>query len=446
MPSLPKLIASSSIADIFELVPDTSPSATPTPATEPSRNDWPVMDEAAYHGLAGDFVRTMLPHTEADPAGLLMQFIVAFGSVIGNSPYYLVESDRHHTNLYLVLVGDSSRGRKGTGAGRVRDASRTADEAWASERNVSGLSSGEGLISHVRDEVRKWNAKERCEEITDAGVKDKRLMVTEAEFAGTLAVMGRSGNNLSPVIRNAWDGLLLQTMTKNSPLKATGAHISIVGHITKDELRAKLTRTDMANGFANRFLFCLVRRSKLLPYGGHFDDATMAGLAARFAEAVAFARKAGRVDMTDAAAKVWAEVYAELSADRPGLLGAVTARAEAQVIRLSLIFALLDSKGEIDTVHLNAAMAVWAYCDQSANVIFGDSLGDPVADDILIALRRHAGGMTRTDINNLFGGHRTADQIAAALAMLLNSGRAGFENRQTAGRPVETWFAIGGAR
>ena len=83
-------------------------------------------------------------------------------------------------------------------------------------------------------------------------------MVTESEFAGTLAVMERPGNTLSPVIRNAWDGLQLQTMTRGSPLKATGAHISIIAHITKDEMRARLTRTDMANGFANRFLFCLV--------------------------------------------------------------------------------------------------------------------------------------------------------------------------------------------
>ena len=98
----------------------------------------------------------------------------------------------------------------------------------------------------------KWNAKEKCEEIIDQGVKDKRLLVTEAEFAGTLSVMERSGNNLSPNIRHAWDGLLLQTMTK-TPLKATGAHISVVAHITKDELRARLTRTDMCNGFANRF-------------------------------------------------------------------------------------------------------------------------------------------------------------------------------------------------
>jgi hypothetical protein len=418
------------------------------PAPEPPREPpWPEMDTAAYYGLAGDFVRAMEPHTEADPAGLLVQFLIAFGSIIGNEPYYLVESDRHHANLFAVLVGSSARGRKGTGAGRVRLVAQVADEVWSNERNASGFSSGEGLIHSVRDKVLKWNAKDHCEEIVDPGVSDKRLLVTEAEFAGTLSVMERAGNTLSPVIRNAWDGLPLQTLTKNSPAKATGAHVSIVGHITKDELKARLTRTDMANGFANRFLFCLVKRSKLLPYGGHVDDVTMARLAEQFKQAVEFAKRVGRVRMTDAAAKAWGEAYAELSAERPGLLGAVTARAEAQVIRLSLIFALLDSKDTIDTAHLGAAMGVWAYCDQSAYLIFGDSLGDPVADEILSALRRAArDGMTRTAISHLFLRHRTSDQISAAVAMLHRLGLAQCEERLTGGRAAETWFAMGGRK
>ena len=239
---------------------------------------------------------------------------------------------------------------------------------------------------------------------------------------------------------------MLQTLTKNSPLKATGAHISIIGHITTDELRARLKRTDMANGFANRILFCLVRRSKLLPYGGHVNDVVLAKLADRFKKAVEFGSRVGHVTMTDAAAEAWALTYKELSADRSGLLGAVTARAEAQVLRLALIFTVLDSKDTIDTEHLGAAMAVWAYCDQSAGLIFGDSIGDPVADDILSALRRKAGGMTRTDISNLFGRHRTSDQIAGALTTLLRLGRARSEEQQTNGRPVETWFAVGGPK
>jgi len=117
------------------------------------------------------------------------------------------------------------------------------------------------------------------------------------------------------------------------------------------------------------------------------------------------------------------------------------ARAEPQVIRLALVYALLDCSHQIDVVHLEAAMAVWAYCEESATRIFGDSLGDPVADEILLALRR-SGSMTRTDIHHLFGRHRPADQIGIALALLLKTGRAKFETRQTGGRPVETWSAI----
>ena len=176
----------------------------------------------------------------------------------------------------------------------------------------------------------------------------------------------------------------MQTLTKASPLKATGAHISIIAHITEEEARARLTRTEMANGFANRFLFCCVRRSKLLPHGGALPETELADLAQRVKAAVEFARQVGRVGMTAKAVDAWAAAYAELSAERPGLVGAIIARAEAQVIRLALIFTLLDHKDTIAPEHLEAAMAVWAYCEASALRIFGDSLGDPVADDILM--------------------------------------------------------------
>jgi len=201
----------------------------------------------------------------------------------------------------------------------------------------------------------------------------------------------------------------------------------------------------MANGFANRFLFCCVKRSKFLPHGGRLDDAELMKMNERVKEAVDFAQSVGRVTMTEAAAKVWEEVYPELSAEQPGLIGAVIARAEAQAIRLALIFSLLDKKFTIDVAHLKAAISLWAYCEQSAIRIFGDSLGDPIADEILRALRQTPEGLTRTDIRNLFSRHGRADQISAALEGLLASGRAKFEMRPSGGRPVETWFAVGGS-
>jgi hypothetical protein len=274
-------------------------------------------------------------------------------------------------------------------------------------------------------------------------VTDKRLLVAEPEFANALAVMERPGNTLSPVIRAAWDCLTLSTLTKNSPLKATGAHISIVGHITTAELRVRVNRTDLANGFANRFLFLCVRRSKLLPHGGSITDDEIQVLGERLKAAVEHAKTVAQITMTDDARKAWELTYEKLSAAQAGLLGAITARGEAQVIRLALIYALLDHKHEIDVGHLRAALALWEYAEASAVHIFGDALGDPVADEIYRALK-HVGdiGMSRTSIRDLFGRHQSTGRIAAALALLATHGRAKVERKDTGGRPCETWYAV----
>src|SRR5262249_16765284 len=152
-------------------------------------------------------------------------------------------------------VGKSSKARKGDSLTPVRALFEIADPDFAQYRMQNGLASGEGLINAVRDPA----------SLTDVGVLDKRLLVIEPEFARLLAVMPRQGNTLNAIIRDAWDRDRLQSMTKNSPLKATGAHVAIVGHITIDELRRELTDTDAANGFANRFITFWVKRSKLLP-------------------------------------------------------------------------------------------------------------------------------------------------------------------------------------
>jgi len=123
----------------------------------------------------------------------------------------------------------------------------------------------------------------------DSGASDKRRLIIESEFAQILKVLAREGNTLSPVVRNAWDGKPLQTIAKNAPVRATGAHIAIIGHITKDELLRFVSGTELANGFVNRFPLIGVRRSQELPFGGRLQgeqlervrEATLAAL--RFA-------------------------------------------------------------------------------------------------------------------------------------------------------------------
>jgi hypothetical protein len=43
----------------------------------------PALAGAAFHGNAGFLVCTLAPHTEADPAAVLLQFLAAFGNLVG---------------------------------------------------------------------------------------------------------------------------------------------------------------------------------------------------------------------------------------------------------------------------------------------------------------------------------------------------------------------------
>jgi Protein of unknown function (DUF3987) len=240
-------------------------------------------------------------------------------------------------------------------------------------------------------------------------------------------------------------------MTRKEPLTATGAHISLIGHITEDELRACLTRTDMANGFANRFLFALVQRSKLLPFGGDLSESDLQQLGEKLRVIVDTVTgdllnrqvPTPLVTMTDAAKAAWDPIYRNMADERPGLLGAIAARGEPQILRLAMIYALLDKADQIDLPHLQAGLAVWNYCEASAAHIFGATLGDEVADTILRALK-NAGrnGISRATIRDLFGGHKSKERTDAALALLAEKGRARVEIQGgTRGRPLEMWFA-----
>jgi len=420
-----------------------------TPMSRIAQPAWPEPpDVSAFYGLAGDFVRLIAPQSEADCVALLLQFLVAFGNVVGRNPHFRVEDDLHHCNIFAVLVGATSHGRKGLAWGRTRPLFASLDADW-SDCIHSGLSSGEGLIWAVRDPIMRQEKTSKkgappvyTEVVGDPGVDDKRLLVVEGEFASTLRVLQRDGNTLSPVVRNAWDCReVLQTMTKNSPAKATDPHISIIGHITKDEVHRCLDRTELANGFANRFLWVCVRRAQLLPEGGDLAESHLDPLIAQLRARITFARSVMRVQFDGEARALWYAAYPRLSGDRPGMFGAVTARAEPQCLRLALIYALLDGSSTIGVAHLRAAFGLWSYCEESARCIFGDALGDSTADEILRALRANPEGLTRTSLRDLFSRNRSGDDIGRALALLVGQGLAHSEAVPTGGKPAELWRA-----
>jgi hypothetical protein len=402
---------------------------------------FPQFSDDALYGLPGDIVRAISPHSEADPAALLLQTLVFFGNCIGRTAYFLAEDDRHYTILYALLVGETSKARKGTSLGRIRRVFRDVDSGWIKNRIATGLSSGEGLIDAVRDDDFPVTI-ENANGTVDKSTIDQRLLVLASEFSSVLGVMSREGNTLSAMIRDAWDSSPLQTLTRSNPARSTGAHISIIGHITREELQRRLTDTDRANGFANRFLIAATRRSQLLPEGGALEDVICDDLAKRLCLAVEHAKNMGEMKRDDEARLRWYEIYEELSAGHPGLVGAVTSRGEAQVMRLACVHALLDCSSVICRTHMDAAYALWQYCDASAQYIFGQATGNTLMDDIFRALQKAGSdGLTKTQVNNLFAGHQKSEAIKHALDNLTKSERVSCQENKTRGRPRQRWFA-----
>lgn len=392
--------------------------------------------DQAFFGIAGEIVRTMAPHTEALPIGMLLALLTAAGSALNRGPHLLIDGSRHAANLFMLLVGTTARGRKGTTWSRVMQVMRQVDDAWVARRIARGLSSGEGLIHHVRD------PDPDSAEGQGEGETDKRLLVVEEEFGSVFRVIRREGNTLSPILRAAWDGSTLSTLTRNAPLRATDPHISLVGQISPDELRRHMTTAEVANGLMNRFLIVAVQRQHQLPFGGEPPAHEMAALARQLERRLVEARTAGLVRLTPAAREWYAAYYYERDRDATtGLLGELMARATSHIPRLALLYALLDGRREIAPEHLEAARAAWDYCAASTRWVFGAALGNPLADRLLEALRDANDWLSRSDLRRIAGGRVRGDEITAALRQLADAGAAEVETVHTGGRRVERWRA-----
>lgn len=393
---------------------------------------WPTLQPEALYGLAGEVVRAATKESEADPAAVLATFLTFSGIAMGRGPHIKIADDFHNSRLFCGLVGQSARGRKGTSEGPVR---RVWDEAAAKlgpplaplAWKPGPMSTGEGLINAIRDATSD----------EDEGVPDKRLLIVESEMGAPLRAMRREGNTLSATLRTAWDGKTLEPLTKSTPIRASRPHVGIVAHITEPELRTLLGNVEIFNGFGNRFLWWCVRRARMLPLARGLSNAEAERLGAILAEHLTVARADAFVTFSPDARRVYEGVYADLTTDHGGLYGVIVSRAEVQVIRLALIYARLDVSDLIEVRHLEAALAVWDYCDASARYLFGKVGHDPLEGRILAAL--DSGPKTTTELHNALGKHTDAAVLRNALDSLQGQGRIDCVEHRTGGRPRTVW-------
>jgi hypothetical protein len=404
----------------------------------------PISDDALI-GIAGEFVRLVSPQTEGDSNALLIAFLTMMGSMVGRGAYMEISATRHYCNLFSVIVAETSKGRKGTVTDEGKRFARMVDPNF-SNRMLGGLSSGEGLIEAVRDarydDAPVDAAKVPIPKVVDNGVADKRLLVVEGEMGQALQAAGRDGNILSAILRLAWDGHELRTLARSNKNVCREPHISIFGNITLEELQRLLSSTDRANGFANRFLWICATRSKLLPWGGNVDEAALQALAAKASHVIQCASYYGKCGWLPDAAAMWGQEYKRLSAGVSGVAGSMSARAETQILRLALIYAIMDGRNNINVPHLCAALEVWRYCQDSVHYCFGSASGNSIADRIMAMLKAMPEGASLTQISAHFGRNRKKEELQRALDTLKATGKARSESRQTEGRPALVWFAL----
>lgn len=381
----------------------------------------PELDDAALQGVLGDWVKFILPHTEAHPAALLSQALVACGNAMGSRPSFLAEGTRHRMSLYCVIVGASSRGAKGSSWSRVRELVESIDEEWSYD--MQGLSSGEGLIERLADDLELEDSAiingEKVQ-FTVKGVEDKRLLIVEQEFARPLHAAQRIGNTLSDVLRELFDEGSTGKLTVSAK-KVSDALFSLIGHTTQIELNQLFNPIDMMNGFGNRIMWVHSEQTKLLPNSRPMTEDELDPFKCRLEDAFQFARdEAPRVyPWTKQSRQMWEDIYYELMKDKyTDLVDAITKRGRAIMRRMSLIYAVLDCSPVIRTEHLGAAFAMWKYCEHSAMYLFSKHLGDPTADRVYRALLEHPAGLTHTELHRSLHNNATAGQIKVALSTL----------------------------
>lgn len=396
----------------------------------------PRLDPSAYHGITGQIVSAVAPHTEADPAALLVSVLAAAGAVAGDGAHVLVGGSRHPMRIWPLVIGRTASGRKGESWAQTENTVISFDPSFAAKNIASGLSTGEGIIAAQRDS-----------DDDDAAPRDKRLLVVESEFGRTLGVTRREGNTLSQVLRGLWESGRAAVMTRADPLTCSGAHLVVVAHVTPHELREKLAGSSgIAGGLMNRFLPVVAHRPQLL--SGEPEQPDTRAMAAQLGRAVEQARMAGQVRYrrTAAAEKLWDEAYRAIADDEEdGPLGEILARGPSYALRLALTYAVLDTAAAIGEEHLTAGLAVWQYAAASARHVFGDLGARTDLERLARYLADSPTGRTRSEIIGLFSRNRSADEITALVGELVRRGDAQTETERSgkAGRPTERAYWTG---
>jgi hypothetical protein len=306
-----------------------------------------------------------------------------------------------------------------------------ARPGWLDAHAATGLSSGEGLVARLAPPPAERDG-------PPPPAPDARLVVHEPEFGKVLRLFRREGNTLADILRAAWDGTSLALLTKTALHAVGDHHLVCVAACTPEELRA-LTRqtTVVADGGLNRWLFVATPGQAPRPYSSAVPAATLARCAARLDAICTWLDALPRdarlaLDEPDATRQAWGAAFAAVQADRHY---PVLARADTYLARLALAFAVADCSPVLRPEHIDAALALWTYCAQSALWATGGEAPNPLLARIVRILP--PAGATRAWLREQLGNRISKAVLSEVLAEGVRGGLLRIARQPTGGRPVE---------
>lgn len=339
---------------------------------------------------------------EVSAIAIVASSLAYAGAHLAGRATHYIGGDAHNPIVWAALVGRSAAARKsmsismmnGVYYGFPDEPGASSDpELWKPwlPRRIGGVNSGEILIDSFTPPkaVKETSGSESEDDADDddVGYYNPRAVVVESEIDRVWTVASREGSVLAVVMCSAWDGSTLSVRSRGSgvvEIDAGNYALGLLGAATESRAINALVRNEghMAySGLANRHLWFLLPDETAdiplsdgaLPWGAIYDYREALELRSVRSTGVPIWGK--DIGFTDDAKDLWYEVYPWLkrgSKSAPGELSRESlSRAEAQVRRLALNFALCRPDGEssVSVVDLECALSIWDYCRTSVKYL-----------------------------------------------------------------------------
>ena len=416
------------------------------------------VEKEYYIGLIGDAVDRLDDHTEATREALHQTLLTGLCPLLGILPR-IPQPLRATPNIFTVIVGKQFSGKKGTSwldieqnflkpiAGQLN-----LSDDWMNAR-VTNVESGQGIINLIHHG------------------DPNRLFVLQ-EFKSLFDAMTRDSSNVDSVLRQAFDRESLQVNRARDVQRVDDANISIIGHITPDELTEQVRSVWAVNGFFRRWLWCYSESSKEV--NSIMPENIAADLVDLFVLAIENARRHASVTLTPEAWDYWAEWRRSLATDDESFITKASAGHESRVARMALVLALLDLDAQADlpdmdrTVgetlqqgprehhygereivgvkHLKTAIRWNQYSIDTLEYVFGNRRWDHTTQKIYDWLEEYGELELSQIYSQVFKGNKSKDEIRQSGEKLERAGAIRRVLRRkagaTKGRKAEVWILM----